>query len=95
VKPGTKSVVWDRRFVFDTSAELGGPIDVRPLGAAGWKVIRSEVPNLGNLRLPPGAAATLPACWRANRLLAVPGLPAPSSPLISAKFFRGLDRAEI
>ena len=94
IEPGTRSAVWDRRFVIDASAELSGPIEVRPLGGDGWKTIRTELPNLGKLRLPPGAAATLPACWRAKRLLAVPGLPAPSSPLISARFFHGLDRTE-
>jgi tRNA(Ile)-lysidine synthase len=94
IEPGTKSAVWDRRFEISASTELSGPIEVRPLGAAGWKQIRSELPNLGKLHLPPGAAATLPACWRAKRLIAVPGLPTPSSPLLSAKFFHGLDRTE-
>jgi len=95
VVPGTRSIVWDRRFEITASADLSGTIDVRPLGAAGWKAIRAELPTLGKLRLPPGAAATLPACWRANYLMAVPGLPAPSSPLIRSKFFHGLDRTEI
>ncbi len=95
IQPGTKSAVWDRRFEISVSNELEGIVDVRTLGAAGWKALRSELPNLGKLRLPPGAAATLPACWRANSLIAVPGLPAPSSPLIQATFFRGLDRTEI
>jgi tRNA(Ile)-lysidine synthase len=95
IQPGTKSAVWDRRFEISASDDLGGGVEVRALGAAGWKALRSELPNLGKLRLPPGAAATLPACWRANSLIAVPGLPAPTSPLIQAKFLRGLDRTEI
>jgi tRNA(Ile)-lysidine synthase len=86
IEPGARSVVWDRRFEISTSAELDGPLEVRALGPAGWKALRAELPNLGKLRLPPGAAATLPACWRAKRLLAVPGLPAPSSPMIRGEF---------
>jgi tRNA(Ile)-lysidine synthase len=86
---GERKVVWDRRFAISLSSELDGPIQVRALGAAGWKSLRAELPNLGKLRLPPGAAATLPACWRAERLLAVPGLPAPSSPLIHGEFIAG------
>lgn len=89
IGPGKRSVVWDRRFEISASAELSGPVEIRALGAAGWKLLRAELPNLGKLRLPPGAAATLPACWRAERLLAVPGLPAPSSPLIRGEFIAG------
>ena len=89
IGPGERKVVWDRRFEISMSAEATGPIEVRALGAAGWKNLRAELPNLGKLRLPPGAAATLPACWRAKRLLAVPGLPTPSSPLIRGEFVGG------
>ncbi len=95
ILPGTKSAVWDRRFEISVPEDMGQVLEVRALGAAGWKALRSELPNLGKLRLPPGAAATLPACWRASSLMAVPGLPAPNSSLIQATFLRGLDRTEI
>lgn len=89
IGPGMRSIVWDGRFEISASADLDGPVEVRALGAAGWKDLRAELPYLGKLGLPPGAAATLPACWRAERLLAVPGLPAPSSPLIRGEFVAG------
>ncbi len=90
--PGTKSAVWDRRFEISTSAELDGPLEVRPLDTTAWQKMKAELPTLGKLRLPPGAVSTLPACWRGSQLLAVPGLPAPSSPLIRAEFLGGRDR---
>lgn len=92
VPPGTKSAVWDRRFEITTSPDLDGPIDVRALGAADWRALKAENRALSKLRLPPGAAATLPACWSGDRLLAVPGLPAPKSPDIRSEFFGGRDR---
>ena len=78
IQPGTSSVVWDRRFEITTSPNLDGPIEVRALGAAGWRALKAEHRALAKLRLPPGAAATLPACWLGDRLIAVPGLPAPT-----------------
>jgi tRNA(Ile)-lysidine synthase len=92
VPPGTKSAVWDRRFAITTSPDLPGPIDVRALGTAGWRTLKAEHRALAKLRLPPGAAATLPACWLGGRLIAVPGLPAPKSAGVSTDFFGGLDR---
>jgi tRNA(Ile)-lysidine synthase len=95
VEPGTKAAVWDRRFEITTSPDLGGPVDVRALGAVGWRALKAEHRSVANLRLPPGAGATLPACWLGDRLLAVPGLPAPKSAQVSAKFSGGLDRIAI
>jgi tRNA(Ile)-lysidine synthase len=95
IEPGTKSAVWDRRFEISTSPDVGGPIDVRALGAAGWRALKAEHRALAKLRLPPGAAATLPACWHGDSLIAVPGLPAPKSAQISADFSGGLDRIAI
>jgi tRNA(Ile)-lysidine synthase len=92
VPPGTESAVWDRRFAITTSPDLAGPIDVRALGTAGWQTLKAEQRTLAKLRLPPGAAATLPACWLGDRLIAVPGLPAPKSAQIGADFFGGRDR---
>lgn len=95
IEPGTKSAVWDRRFEITTSPDLDGPIDVRALGTAGWRALKAEHRALSKLHLPPGAAATLAACWRGDRLLAVPGLPAPKSAQISADFFGGPDRIQL
>jgi tRNA(Ile)-lysidine synthase len=91
IPPGATSALWDRRFAITVSPDFGGPIDVRALGAAGWRALKSEHRALSKLRLPPGAAATLPACWLGDRLVAVPGLPEPKSTGISADFFGGRD----
>ncbi len=91
ITPGANSVVWERRFEISAAAELHDPIEVRPLDASTWRKLKAELPNLGKLRLPPGAVTTLPGCWLGAELLAVPGLPTPSSPLIRAKFTGGRD----
>ena len=95
IHPGTKYAVWDRRFEVTTSSDLGGPLDIRALGAAGWAALKTEHRPVANLRLPPGAGATLPACWLGDHLIAVPGLPAPKSAEISATFLGGLDRVAL
>jgi tRNA(Ile)-lysidine synthase len=89
IAPGTGSAVWDRRFEISALPELDNPLEVRPLDAATWRKLKTELPILGKLRLPPGAALTLPGCWSGGKLLAVPGLPAPSSALVRARFFAG------
>lgn len=89
--PGANSIVWDRRFEISATAELHDPIEVRPLDASTWRKLKAELPNLGKLRLPPGAVTTLPGCWHSVELLAVPGMPVPSSPLLRAKFVGGRD----
>ncbi len=89
IAPGTRSAVWDRRFEISALPELDGPLEIRPLDAATWRKLKTELPILGKLRLPPGAALTLPGCWSGGKLLAVPGLPAPSSALVRARFFAG------
>jgi tRNA(Ile)-lysidine synthase len=86
VPSGTKRAVWDRRFEITTAPDLGGSIRVQALGANDWSTLKTEYPQLTKYRLPPGAAATLPACRLGDRLLAVPGLPVPSSPQIGAEF---------
>lgn len=91
IAPGANATNWDRRFEISVAAEFHDPIEVRPLDASTWRKLKAELPNLGKLRLPPGAVTTLPGCWRGAELLAVPGLPAPSSPLIRAKFVGGRD----
>ena len=94
ISPGATKV-WDRRFRITAAPGLDGPIDVRALGTASWSALKSEHPELAKLRLPPGAAATLPACRQGNRLLAVPGLPSPRSPLIEAEFAGGRDSSDL
>lgn len=95
IPPGMKSAVWDRRFEITTASDLRDAVNVQPLGAANWVALKSEYPQLSKLRLPPGAAATLPACLAGDRVLAVPGLPVPSSPHIRADFLGGRDRISI
>lgn len=95
LRSGARAAVWDRRFAITVSSDVSGPVEVRPLGAAGWRTLVAEHRDLARLRLPPGAAATLPACWGGERLLAVPGLPAPRSAEVHADFIGGLDRAEL
>lgn len=89
IAPGERSVVWDGRFAITASAELSGSIEVRALDASTWRYLKAALPNLGKLRLPPGAETALPGCWHGAELLAVPGLPAPLSPLIRGEFIGG------
>ncbi|MDX2158338.1 MAG: tRNA lysidine(34) synthetase TilS [Hyphomicrobiaceae bacterium] len=64
---------WDNRFAVSISAEAPHPVAVRALGMAGWAELKRRVPALASWRcIPPGAAATLPAIWDAERLVAVP-----------------------
>lgn len=95
ISPGAGATMWDRRFEITAASRLHGRIDVRPLDSATWRKIKAELPNLGRLRLPPGAALTLPGCWHGAKLLAVPGLPAPSSQLIRAEFVAGRSRTAL
>jgi tRNA(Ile)-lysidine synthase len=95
ISPGTTSAVWDCRFQIKAAPDVKEPIEVRALGAAGWRALKLEHPVLAKLRLPPGAAATLPACWLGGRLVAVAGLPAPNSARIRADFIGGRDRIAI
>ncbi len=95
LRPGTRSATWDRRFAITASPDMPGPVEIRALGVAGWRTLAAEHPDLTRLRLPPGAAATLPACWSGERLMAVPGLPAPQSAEIRAEFVAGRDHTEL
>lgn len=87
LEPGS-SGVWDDRFRISAAQDLGGTIDVRALGPARWRALKNEHPELGKLRLPPGAAATLPACVMGEAILAVAGLTVPRSPRITIDFVR-------
>ena len=95
IRPGVRSAIWDRRFEICAVADTHGAIEIRTLDMAGWRTLMAEHPDLGRLRLPPGAATTLPACWSGDRLLAVPGLAAPQSAEIRAEFIGGRDRADL
>lgn len=81
--PG-RFAVWDRRFRVGVAPELGTPVCVRALGGPGFAALRRHLRNGGPLP-PARAAATLPAFWRDDELLAVPSL----APLASAPAARG------
>ncbi|WP_072389924.1 tRNA lysidine(34) synthetase TilS [Hyphomicrobium sp. CS1BSMeth3] len=87
LEPGSTGV-WDGRFRISAAQDVGGTIDVRALGPARWRALKNEHPELGKLRLPPGAAATLAACIQGEAILAVAGLTVPRSPRITIDFVR-------
>lgn len=93
--PSGTTALWDRRFRITVARDLGGTVDVRALGAAGWRTLKAAHPDLAKLRLPPGAAATLPGCWQEETLLAIPGLPMPLSASIRGEFVGGRDRSSL
>jgi tRNA(Ile)-lysidine synthase len=64
--------VWDRRFRVALAPDAGSPVTVRALGGDGFAKLRRQ---LKDVHLPPArAAATLPAFWEGDTLLAVPAL---------------------
>ena len=67
--PAGREIVWDGRF--RVRRGRGRPVDVAPLGAAGWRQAATADPDLAS-RLPRLAGLTLPALWRNGTLLAVP-----------------------
>ncbi len=74
LSPGERAL-WDNRFRVALGALEPEPVTVRALGEAGWREARSNSPWLA--ALPRFAGATLPACWRGDRLMFVPELSAP------------------
>jgi tRNA(Ile)-lysidine synthase len=70
--PPGKSAEWDGRFRVTADAELAMPLVVAPLGRSGFAQLRQQLERAA--RLPARAAATLPAFWQGDRLLAVPTL---------------------
>jgi tRNA(Ile)-lysidine synthase len=71
LSPGSDAV-WDRRFRVWVACDMGRAVEVRPLGAEGYAVLRRQLDDRGS---PPAkAAATLPAFWRQDRLIGVPQL---------------------
>jgi tRNA(Ile)-lysidine synthase len=67
-----KSGVWDRRFRVAARDGIAGPLTVKALGSDGWARLKRDRPDLADLGLPARAAATLPAVWQGERLVAVP-----------------------
>lgn len=65
--------LWDRRFRVGVASEVGAPVMVRALGAAGVAALRRRLKGVATLP-PARAAATLPAFWQGEALLAVPPL---------------------
>ena len=84
LEPGTTGL-WDRRFLITVPKSAKGRVDVRCLGAEGLKTAGKAV------QLPPveprRIAASLPALWRQERLVAAPLIAfAGDEPAISARF---------
>jgi tRNA(Ile)-lysidine synthase len=69
--PGN-SVEWDGRFRVAADAKIPTPLVVAPLGRSGFAKLRQQLERAP--RLPARAAATLPAFWQDDRLVAVPTL---------------------
>jgi tRNA(Ile)-lysidine synthase len=88
--PGEQAL-WDKRFLVGLAASETGPATVRPLGEEAWRRLGEDEPWLE--ALPRFAGASLPSCWREQRLLAVAceGLEPRNSalkPAFSARFVR-------
>ncbi len=64
---------WDGRFAVRLTGEVAG-LSVRALGAEGWRQRVGLVARAPAAALPAAVRPGLPAVWRGNRLLAVPGL---------------------
>ena len=81
LKPGEQAV-WDWRFHIgyhagedDSDGQangVSGAVLVRPLGLSAYATLRRDIAT--KLRPPARAAASLPAVWSGERLIAVPGL---------------------
>ncbi len=86
MKPGGK-IFWDGRFRLRLASRPAGAYRVAAMGAAGWRALRQAEPGFHS-PFPAAARAALPALWRGERLLAVPGLgyAAPESPRLHAVF---------
>jgi len=69
--PGN-SAEWDGRFRVTADAKASTPLVVAPLGRSGFAKLRQQLERAP--RLPARAAATLPAFWQDDRLIAVPTL---------------------
>jgi tRNA(Ile)-lysidine synthase len=69
--PGERAI-WDRRFVVWLSPRQGQPVAVRALGAKAYARLASLIRR--DRGLPARAAATLPAFFRGEALIAVPQL---------------------
>jgi tRNA(Ile)-lysidine synthase len=74
------TVIWDGRFRVQISARRAGRerrqigVSVGCLGPEGWAEVTSRRPDLRHHPLAPAARSSLPALWRAGRVIAVPHL---------------------
>lgn len=69
--PAGATVVFDDRFEVTAGNDVKGTLTLAPLGDAGWRTARERFDVL-----PPvveAARAALPAVWRSDRLIAIPG----------------------
>jgi tRNA(Ile)-lysidine synthase len=83
-----QTIVWDRRFeVSVEQVDSEGGLDVRPLGLDGLRAIE------GRVTLPPvepnRIGRTLPAIWRADRLVSAPLLGFHAGVSANARFLSG------
>lgn len=84
LEPGS-TALWDRRFLITVPKSTKGKVDVRRLGAEGLKAAgkAAQLPPVEPRRI----AASLPALWRQERLIAAPLIAfAGDEPAISARF---------
>jgi tRNA(Ile)-lysidine synthase len=89
--PGA-SAVWDGRFVVAASNQAPGPVEVRSLGGEGYAALRRKLDVAPGL--PASAAATLPAFWRSEVLIAVPTLTTLAGQINGLEAANGLYSAE-
>lgn len=68
--PGDRAL-WDGRFQVSLDCQAPGDVEVRPLGEAGWALIRRMMPVDDT---PAVIGRVCPSVWRCDRLLAVPSL---------------------
>ncbi len=76
LQPG-RGLLWDGRFEVTlgrTASARRGALCIAPLGAAGWRALRTAVPMLGASPIPGPARAALPALRDALGVVAVPHL---------------------
>lgn len=76
LQPG-RGMIWDGRFEVNlgrSASPRRGALSMAPLGAAGWRSLRTAAPTLGAPPIPAPARAALPALRDALGIVAVPHL---------------------
>jgi len=69
-----RSIHWDGRFQVRTGPRLGHGLSIAALGAHGWRQVNDKISQKNRRNTPVSARSSLPAIWRAGRVLAVPHL---------------------